>query len=75
MPLVLARVFQEVAVELLDVVLGEVDRFPVGEDAFHGIGIACDLLLVTGREGLDLDVGEELLDFMVGEFRALDSRG
>ncbi len=46
MPVVFRGVFQQVAVKLLDVVFGEVNRIRVREHRFHDFGIARHFLLV-----------------------------
>ena len=48
--------------ELLDVVFRNGEVFPDAEDQVHGVGVSGHFLLVAGREGLDLQIGEEPLD-------------
>lgn len=59
--------------ELFDVILCEREVFPRGEDQVHSLGVAGDLLLVAGLEGVALEVREQRLDLAVGESDALDS--
>jgi hypothetical protein len=66
MALVLVAEAQQVAVELLDVVLGDRGLRPRREDGLHELRIADDFLLVTRGEGLDLQIREQLLDLAVG---------
>ena len=47
MAFVFRGVSQQVAVQLLDVVLGRCDLPEVREDRFHGPGVSRDFLLVT----------------------------
>ena len=75
MPRVLFAVDQQVAVQLLDVVLGERDVLPGREHQVHHLGVARHFLLVAGGEGLDLQVRQQALDFTVGQFAALDAGG
>ena len=75
MPLVLLAVDEQVAVQLLDVVFGDRDLFPRPEHELHRFGVAGDLLLVAGGEGLDVEVGEQAFDLAVGELAALDPGG
>jgi hypothetical protein len=56
MPLILRGVSQEIAMELLDVVLGEGDRLPIGEHRLHDLSVTGYLLLVAVGEGLKVDV-------------------
>jgi hypothetical protein len=73
MALVFVAVAQQFAMELLDVVLGDGDLGPGGEDRLHNIRVAGHFLLVAGSERLDLEVGERRLDLAVGEPSALDA--
>jgi hypothetical protein len=75
MALVLRRVLEQVPVKLTDMVLGQCQVLPVIERSLTDSRIARDLLLVPGREGLDVDVGEQLFDLAVGQLRALDAGG
>ena len=45
--------------------LGHIDVAPRGEDRIHDLGVASDLLFVSGREGLDVEVGEKTLDLLI----------
>lgn len=74
MALVLVAETQQVAVELLDMVLGDRDFRPGREDGLHELRIAGNFLLVTGAEGLDLQVREQLFDLPVGQPATLDAR-
>ena len=47
MPLILGRVFQQIAVQLPNVILGQVDDLPVGEDGFHGLSVSSHFLFVS----------------------------
>ena len=47
MTLVPRRVFQQDAMQLLDVIFGKRDVGPALEDQFHAHGVARDLLLVA----------------------------
>ena len=71
---VLGGVFQKVAVKLLDVVFGEVDRIPALEDGVHRVRVPCHLLLVARRERLDPDPdpGKQPLDLAIAEHGSLD---
>ena len=75
MTFVLLRVLQEIAVELPEVVLGEVDDLPGREDGVDGIRAAGHLLLVARRERSNVEAGEELLHFPVVQHRPLYTRG
>jgi hypothetical protein len=55
---VLLAVAQEVAVQLLDVILGDGDVSPGMEDHFRGLGIAGDFLLVASVELFDFQIGK-----------------
>ena len=70
--LVLGGVSQKIAVKLLDVVFGEIDRLPAFEDGLHRARVPCHLLLVARREGFDLDPGKQPLDLAVAEHGSLD---
>ena len=56
MPGVLLAVDQQVAVQLLDVILGERNVPPRREHQLHDLGVAGDLLLVARGKALDLQV-------------------
>ena len=73
MALVLDGIFEQVAVQLPDVVFGEIDRFPVREDRLHGVGVTGGFLLVPGGEGPDLHIRKQFLDLAVGQFCAFDT--
>ncbi len=73
MPLILVAVSEQVAVELLDVVLGDGDVRPGQENRFHHIGVTCDLLFVAGTESPDFEVAEQAFDLPVGQLAALDA--
>ena len=67
MTLVLGAVLKEVAMELPQHVRGERDLAGVSEDLLHDKGVACDLLLIAGSEGLCLKSSEQRLDLAVAE--------
>ena len=73
MVLVLDGVPQQITMELLDVVLGEINPFPVGEDHVHGVGVTGNFLLIPGRKELDLDVRKQLFNLAVGQLRTFDT--
>ena len=59
--------------QLLDVVLVERNVTPGAEHQVHQFGVASHLLLITGLERLDGQVGKQLLHFPVGQLAALDT--
>jgi hypothetical protein len=75
MILILGAVFQEHAVQLLDVIFSQRDGVMAIEDHFHRIGIACDFLLVATGERLGFHPGEQLLHFRIIELGAFNTRG
>lgn len=75
MALVLGAVLKEIAVKLPQHVRGERDLAEVREDLLHDKGVACDLLLIAGDEGLRLQTTEQRLDLAVTKARALNARG
>lgn len=56
MALFLVGLLQQVTVELLDMILGQINRVIMREDRLHRGGVACDLLLVTAGKGRDIDL-------------------
>ena len=72
-PLVLVAVAQEVAVQLLDVVLGDRDVGRGREDRLHDLCVAGNLLLVAGAEGLDVQVRQQPLHLPIRQLAALDA--
>src|SRR3990167_6247859 len=54
-------------------VLGHIDVAPRGEDCVHDLSVASDLLFVPGREGLDVEIGEQTLNLLIGEPASLDA--
>jgi hypothetical protein len=64
---------EQVAVQLLDVVFGECYLCPGSEDQLHSFSIAGDFLLVSGREGFDLQIEKQRLHFTVGQFVAFNA--
>ena len=75
MPFILVAVNQQVAVELLDVVLGEGDLRPGRKHQIHHLGVASHLLLVTVGEALDLEVRQQTLHLAVSQLAALNAGG
>jgi len=75
MPGVLLAMDQEIAVQLLDVVLGDGDVLPGAEDKLHDLAVSGDFLLVAGGERLDFEIGEQPLDLPVGKLAAFDAGG
>jgi len=59
-------------VQLLDMIFRKSDLLPRLEDQFHGFGVSGHLLFISCSEGLDFEVGQELLNLPVGEFAALN---
>lgn len=53
------RNIQQVAVKLLDVIFGEVNRVCVRKDCFHDFRVTGDFLLVAACKGFDLKIGEQ----------------
>lgn len=51
-------ILEQIAMQLLDVVFGERDRFPGLEEQLHRFGVTGDFLLVSRRERFDLQMGE-----------------
>jgi len=62
-------------VQLVDMVLVERDLTPRGEHQLHQFGVAGYLLFISGLQGPDGQVGQQHLDFPVGEIAALDAGG
>lgn len=71
--LVIVGVAQQVAVQLLDMVLGRRDVRPGREDRLHDLGVTGHILLVARAEGLDLQVGQQALDLAIRQAAALDA--
>ena len=72
MPGILLAVLEQDLVQLLDVVLAEGYVRPGVEDDIHDLRVAGHFLFVARIEALDLQVGQQLLDFAIGELAALD---
>jgi len=65
MPRILAAVNQQVAVQLLDVVLGWRNRVERREDCFHDFGVSRHFLLVAGGKVPHFNVRKQPLDITV----------
>jgi len=65
MTLVFIRVFQKVAVELLDMIFRQVDDIPTRKNHLHDLGVTGNFLFVPRCEGFDLNVREKLRNFPV----------
>lgn len=65
MPLIFLTVDEEVAVQLLNMVLGERDMVGGGEDQFHDFSVAGHLLFVPRGERLDRKASEQFGDFPI----------
>jgi hypothetical protein len=72
-PLVFISVAQRDLMQLLNLILVERDILPGADDQPNDLDIAGNLLLVTRLEGLDCEVGEQLLDIKVRELATLDT--
>ena len=71
--LVFAAVPQEIPVQLADMVLGHINVAPRCEDCVHYLRVASDLLFVSVREGLNVEIGEQPLNFLIGEPASLNA--
>lgn len=74
MALVLDAVAQQIAMKLTDVILGNVDLAPRGEDRLHDLSVTGDLLLVAAVEALDFEVREQPPHVPVRKPAALNAR-
>ncbi len=61
MALILRRVLQQVAVQLLDMVFGERNVLPVRKDSIHRLGVTGNFLFVPRSEVLHIKTGEQRL--------------
>jgi hypothetical protein len=75
MVLVLLAVTEQGLVELVDMVFRQAQIFIGLEHQVHCLGVARDLLLVAGREGLHFDVGEKRFDLSIGELCSFNAGG
>lgn len=64
---------QQVAVQLGDVVFGQVDGIDVREQQFHDLRVACDFLLVAGGKGFDIEIGEGAFDLGIAKLAAFNA--
>mgnify|MGYP006872380049 CR=1 FL=1 len=74
-PGVLLAVSQQVAVQLLDVVLGQGNLLLRGEHPLHDFGVAGYLLLIAGRKRLHLQPGQQAFDVTVRKPAAFEAGG
>ena len=65
MTFILLAVTQKVAVQLLEMVLGDVDVVKGVKNHLHRLGIACNLLLIAAVKFLDFQLGEKFFDLTV----------
>ena len=75
MVLILGTVFEQHAVQLLNVVFSGGDDFVALENHVHCIGIARNFLLVAAGKGLAPQAGQQLPDLRIAEFGTLYARG
>jgi hypothetical protein len=74
MVLILGTVFEQHAVQLLDVIFSGGDDYIALENHVHCIGIACNFLLVAAGKGFGLQPGQQLLHLYIAELGALNAR-
>src|SRR5580698_5946352 len=72
---ILGAVFQEHAVQLLDVIFSQRDSVMTIEDHFHRVCVTRYFLLVATGKRLGFHPGEQLLYFRIGESGTFDTRG
>src|SRR5665213_3337450 len=69
---ILFAVAEEVAVQLLDMILRKSDFLPRLEDELHGLGVSSHFLLISCFEGLDFKAGQQPFDLTVAKLASFN---
>src|ERR1035437_2022367 len=72
---ILFALAEEVAVQLLDMILRKSDFLPRLEDELHRLGVSSHFLLIPCFEGLDFKVGQQPFNFAVGKLASFNPCG